>query len=110
VYDNGVEKKIVGYRLFGLKFQILLRISAPRGGYWDYELVPLSIFGGEKIVNFYIRAYESRAEKAFIFGEGNINLLRKKSKNKVRILGRSVHRRVWNPPPNRNLNHPIQYL
>ena len=80
VYDNRVEREMVGYRPYASGYQVLLQTLAPRGGFLDYELVALYLIGGEVVVNAYIEAMQDRGEELFILADASIDLLRTKDK------------------------------
>ncbi|OAT05045.1 hypothetical protein BDBG_01498 [Blastomyces gilchristii SLH14081] len=93
--DNGTadEVEIAGYRKYGSGYQVLLKSPAPRGGFFDYKLVPAHLLGGEAVIIGYTRRMEERGMAPFQFEEASIDLLRSKSKSQIHIAGRCVHRK-----------------
>jgi hypothetical protein len=110
VYYDGVEKQIRGFRAIDNGFQILLRIPAPREGFWDHELIASHHVGAEITIDDYKRACEDRGEEPYLFVEGNLELLRWKTREQVRIVSRSVFRRYGRPPAGGYINAPMQHL
>ncbi|QSS64909.1 hypothetical protein I7I51_01984 [Histoplasma capsulatum] len=87
------ETEIAGYREYGSGYQVLLKTHAPRGGFFDYELVPAHRCGGLAAIMSYTRRMEEQGMAPFHFEEASIDRLRSKSKDQIRIAGRCVHHR-----------------